>query len=99
MNLTQWIESDDCVAISSSSNGFGRGDGYDVAIYSSTTTSRYIVVVDNIEGSSRSIYMAYTLESAKAVDSPGYTPGQGPGMFQYISSFQRVKESGGVDWF
>lgn len=91
-NIWHWIESDDCFAVDSSTNGFGRGDGYDVCCYRSATTGRYVVQVQEVGASWSSWYVATTLDGAKAVDAAGYTPGSAPGRYTYICKPSRLRE-------
>lgn len=98
-----WIEGDDSLLILASFNGHGRGDGYDVYVYQSVSTGRYIMRVVDVPSKRSRWYVARTLEGAKAVAAQGWTPGHGPGSYHSVSNPNRLKEvtihrrSGGAD--
>jgi hypothetical protein len=90
--LQMWIDSDDAVPVFSASNGFGRGDGYDVAAYRSAASGRVFVVINEVGSGWTSLYVCPTEQDARGIVAAGYTPGSGPGRGVYIRRPSLVRE-------
>ena len=84
--LVGWTESDDATCIHAAANGHGRGDGWDVEVWASERTGRYVVWAAYVYGSrSNHWWICDTEDDALALVAPGYTPGHGPGEGERVS--------------
>ena len=89
-----WVQSDDaiCVPEATSTNGYDRGDGYDVSTWRSVSTGRYLVCDYKISARMVCWYVAWTLDAAFAIGRAGYTPGSAPGRYTRVWRPSRLAE-------
>ena len=83
-----WARSEDAEHVECSANGVGRGDGYDVDIYRSRSTRRYLVRVWRVGSMVTTWAVADTLAGARAVR--GSAAQHAP--FVWLSAPDRVRE-------
>jgi hypothetical protein len=85
-----WARSEDAEHVECSANGVGRGDGYDVDIYRSRSTHRYLVRLWRVGSMVMSWWVADTLDNARAVPYPPRPRVTPP--FTAISAPDRLRE-------
>jgi hypothetical protein len=90
-DVLQWTASEDAVPVEAEYNGRERGDGYDVEVYRSRATGRYLVIVGR-PGWAEHVYVATSLAGAQGCIRHGYTPGSGPGAYRYVRDARRLRE-------
>lgn len=91
-NVHDWADSDDAEHVECDVNGAGRGDGYDVDIYRSRSTRRYLVRVWHVRTRRSSWFVAETLAGARTVGRAGWTPGTAPGLYKYSVTPDKLRE-------
>lgn len=91
-NVNDWADSDDAEHVECSANGVGRGDGYDVDVFRSRSTRRYLVRVWHVRSRRASWFVAETLAGARTVGRAGWTPGTAPGLYIYSVAPDRLRE-------
>lgn len=93
VTANEWAKSDDAVVVQIHINERGRGDGYDISIYQSKSTKRFLVEARHVATKQTTWWVCPSLKDATLAFRDGHVGYFGPGFRKRIKSFGHIKEA------